>query len=334
MANNDCLIRDPAVNFEPYVAKAETSNGLPGSSTLVNDAQNTQRIGLGLYKLDIIVTNKGTLAATGSLSVYRTALAPGVNEPSPTLVSTTSVSSLAPNGTVKISVASFPNQYIFITNSCGQPVQADYYYLVNEECSGGGGGGVWGTITGTLSNQTDLQAALDSKLGVAGAIDITTLPVKTALHVNDKYLITDSEASNAPKATSYGNLQNLLLAFLPGNGLSSTALGYRITPITTISADYTIVAADSGGTILHPSSDTTARTVTIPANASVAFPAGTAITFVNQNGAGVLTIAINTDTMRLAGAGTTGSRTLAANGMATAVKITATEWIINGTGLT
>jgi hypothetical protein len=47
-----------------------------------------------------------------------------------------------------------------------------------------------------------------------------------------------------------------------------------------------------------------------------------------------MTISITTDTMRLAGAGTTGSRTLAANGIATALKITSTEWIINGTGLT
>jgi hypothetical protein len=38
--------------------------------------------------------------------------------------------------------------------------------------------------------------------------------------------------------------------------------------------------------------------------------------------------------MRLAGAGTTGSRTLAANGVATAVKVTTTEWLISGTGLT
>jgi hypothetical protein len=38
--------------------------------------------------------------------------------------------------------------------------------------------------------------------------------------------------------------------------------------------------------------------------------------------------------MRLAGAGTTGNRTLAANGVATAIKLTATEWIISGVGLT
>lgn len=32
----------------------------------------------------------------------------------------------------------------------------------------GGGGGTWGSITGTLSSQTDLQAALDAKLALAG----------------------------------------------------------------------------------------------------------------------------------------------------------------------
>jgi hypothetical protein len=73
---------------------------------------------------------------------------------------------------------------------------------------------------------------------------------------------------------------------------------------------------------------------TIPANSSVAYPVGTALTFINQNGGGVITISITTDTMRVAVSGATGSRTLAANGIATAVKITATEWFISGSGLT
>jgi hypothetical protein len=112
------------------------------------------------------------------------------------------------------------------------------------------------------------------------------------------------------------------------------AVGFRNIPQNSQSAAYTLVLADSGKHILHPSADTTARTFTIPANGSVAFPIGTAITFINQNGAGVVTIAITTDTMRLSPAGTTGSRTLAANGSATCIKITSTEWIISGSGLT
>jgi hypothetical protein len=108
----------------------------------------------------------------------------------------------------------------------------------------------------------------------------------------------------------------------------------RTIPQNSQSAAYTLVLADAGKHILHPSADTTARVFTIPANSSVAFPVGTAVTFVNQASAGTLTLAITTDTMRLAGAGTTGSRTLTANGIATALKITTTEWIISGTNLT
>lgn len=114
----------------------------------------------------------------------------------------------------------------------------------------------------------------------------------------------------------------------------TNAVGYLGLPQNSQSAAYTAVLADAGKHLFHPSADTTARTFTIPANASVAYPVGTTLTFVNQNAAGVITIAITTDTMRLAGAGTTGSRTLAANGIATAVKVTTTEWLINGTGLT
>jgi hypothetical protein len=112
------------------------------------------------------------------------------------------------------------------------------------------------------------------------------------------------------------------------------AVGFRNTPVNSQSAAYTLVLADSGKTILHPSADTTARTFTIPANSSVNYPIGTVLTFVNQNGAGVVTIAITSDTMRLSPAGTTGSRTLAANGVATCVKLASTEWIITGSGLT
>ena len=90
--------------------------------------------------------------------------------------------------------------------------------------------------------------------------------------------------------------------------------------------------ADAGKTILHPISDNNARTFTIPANSSVAYPVGTVITFVNL--INTVTIAITSDTMYLAGDGTTGSRTLAAYGVATAVKLTSTSWLISGNGLT
>ena len=63
------------------------------------------------------------------------------------------------------------------------------------------------------------------------------------------------------------------------------------------------------------------------------WPIGTAITIVNQNSAGTLTLSA-IDTLRLSPTGATGTRTLTANGIATALKITTTEWIISGPGLT
>jgi len=111
----------------------------------------------------------------------------------------------------------------------------------------------------------------------------------------------------------------------------TNSLGFRHIPANSQSAAYAFVLTDAGKHILHPSADTTARTFTIPANASVAFPIGTALTIINQNAGGTITIAITTDTMRLAGSGATGSRTLIANGIATAIKLTSTEWIISGT---
>ena len=114
----------------------------------------------------------------------------------------------------------------------------------------------------------------------------------------------------------------------------ATIASVRSIPQNSQSAAYTLVLADAGQHIYHPSADTTARIWTIPANATVAFPIGTAVTFVNDTGAGAITISITSDTLVLAGSGGTGSRTLAANGIATAIKVAATRWMISGVNLT
>jgi hypothetical protein len=112
----------------------------------------------------------------------------------------------------------------------------------------------------------------------------------------------------------------------------TTAVGFLSIPQNSQSAAYTTVLADSGKCIYHPTTDANARTFTIAANASVAYPIGTVIQFVNMTSQ-VVTIA-NNDTMYLAGAGTTGNRSLAIYGVANAMKMTSTTWIITGSGLT
>jgi len=111
------------------------------------------------------------------------------------------------------------------------------------------------------------------------------------------------------------------------------SVGFKNIPINSKSAAYTTVLADAGKVIFHPSTDANARTFTIDSNANVAYPLGTAITFINMTSQSV-TIAITSDTMYLSSAGTTGSRTLAQYGSATAIKMTSTTWLISGSGLT
>ena len=109
--------------------------------------------------------------------------------------------------------------------------------------------------------------------------------------------------------------------------------GYLSVPSNSQSAAYTTVYADAGKSIDHPSTDANARTFTIDSNANVPYPVGTCLSFSNMT-ANVVTIAITSDTMYLAGTGTTGSRSLAQYGTATARKLTSTTWLISGVGLT
>lgn len=112
---------------------------------------------------------------------------------------------------------------------------------------------------------------------------------------------------------------------------AALSVGYLGVPSNPQSTAYTTVAADAGKGIDHLAADANARTYTI--DGSVAYPVGTCITFTNMTSQAV-TIAIGTDTMYLAGAGTTGNRMLAQYGVATARKQASGVWIISGTNLT
>ena len=66
-----------------------------------------------------------------------------------------------------------------------------------------------------------------------------------------------------------------------------------------------------------------ANTLTIPANASVAFPIGTEIVIINK-GAGTTTVAITTDALNQ----NVGGLTMAQYDKRTLIKVTATSWIL------
>ena len=110
--------------------------------------------------------------------------------------------------------------------------------------------------------------------------------------------------------------------------IAADTIGFRGIPQNAQTASYTLALSDAGRHI----SNTTGGFV-IPANGTVPFPIGTTIVLFN-NSASSQSVTITTDTLRLAGTATTGTRTLAQYGLATCVKVTSTVWVISGAGLT
>lgn len=224
---------------------------------------------------------------------------------------------------------------------------------------GGGGSAAWGGITGTLSDQTDLQSALDAKapstsptfatsitgsfltasriLGSDGSknivsLDTATYPSLTELaHV--KGVTSAIQTQLAAKAASGANTDITALdqdVTITATGtIAANSLGFRGLPTTGQSQGSTITLAldDAGKAVPNTSGGWT-----IPANASIAFPVGTTIILINNSGSSQ-NIAITSDTLRLAGTASTGTRALAQYGIATVYKIASTTWIISGAGV-
>lgn len=113
---------------------------------------------------------------------------------------------------------------------------------------------------------------------------------------------------------------------------TATDPGFIGLPQVSKTASYTLVMGDMFKEI-YITGTTAAQTITIPANGSVAAPIGAFVTITNDSNQN-WSIAITTDTLALSPGGTTGTRTLAANGTATIRKVTSTRWWIYGTGLT
>ena len=197
---------------------------------------------------------------------------------------------------------------------------------------------LWSSTTGKVLKRATITGIVKATSGVAttatAGTDYLAPPSGTAILKAN----SGGALANASAGTDYvapgGALGTPSSGTLSSCTVDGTdAVGFRNAPVNSQSAAYTAVLADAGKVILHPSTDANARTFTIPANGSVAYAVGTVLTFVNMTSQ-VVTIAITTDTLYLAGTGTTGSRSLAQYGMASAVKLTSTTWIISGSGLT
>jgi hypothetical protein len=196
------------------------------------------------------------------------------------------------------------------------------------------GTNITGTATAfTASNVTtnaNLTGAITSVGNAASLGSFTSAQLATAL--------TDETGTGANVFATSPTLVTPVLGTPTSGTLSNctvdgtNGVGYINIPQNAQTGSYTLVAGDAGKHIYHAAA-AAAATYTIPANASVAYAIGTAVTFINMSTNNV-TVAITTDTLYLGGTGTTGSRTLAQYGVATCVKMTSTTWVITGSGLT
>lgn len=114
------------------------------------------------------------------------------------------------------------------------------------------------------------------------------------------------------------------------DGATAFAIGYLAIPQNAQSSNYTLVLIDGGKHIYSTNSG--AQSITIPTNASVAFPIGTAFTIVN-NGTTSITIVTTSLTVYQAGTTNTGNRTVATKGVATCLKVDTNTWFVSGAGV-
>jgi len=235
--------------------------------------------------------------------------------------SITSYLDIAIAGTLSLTSASFTANALTLANTFGTSsatniaaTTAQYYAIKVSSLAANV------TITAPSLSKGYVVANLDSTysatIKASGQTGVTVIPGEKAVVFYN--------------GTDYIKLSSTILSNFTVDG--TTTPGYLSIPQNAQTGSYTLVLADAGKHIYHASGAGVA-TYTIPANASVAYPIGTAVSIVNMS-TNAVTISITSDTLTWAQGGGTGSRTLAQYGVANCLKITATQWILTGINVT
>lgn len=159
--------------------------------------------------------------------------------------------------------------------------------------AGPAGGGTWGSITGTLSAQTDLQTALNAKQNsittgttsqyFRGDLSLATFPTTNSTFANDAGYITST--GNAATATKLANARTINGTSFDGS--ANIVLTKRTTALT------------DAATITSNTDTTDIGTVTISGNRTLGAPSGTPVNGqqiqyrVKQDGTGGWTLSYN-----------------------------------------
>lgn len=229
-----------------------------------------------------------------------------------------------PRATYTDDTGGTPNTNPIVLNSAGRtPAEiwlttgVSYKFIVRTSA---------GVLIGTYD---DIPAIVDPTITGVDWTDITNTPTTLAGYgITNAYTKTESDNKFAPIAspTFTGS------AKVPDNCAVNTnhVIGYLDCPQNSQTAAYELKLCDAGK---HIYMNGTSLTLTIPANSATAFPIGTIIGIINAN-ATSLSVAITTDTLKLANSASTGTRTLAQNAMAVLLKTGSTTWYISGAGIT
>lgn len=163
---------------------------------------------------------------------------------------------------------------------------------------------------------------------ITGTVAATTFSGSGASLTNLDATQLTGTVNTARLSGSYTGITAIGAATINDSGGSPFNAGYLGMPQST---NTSLVLTDRGKHILLSG---TTNTVTIPANASVAFEVGSTIVLVND-GSGNTTLNITTDTLEWfqGGASSTGSRTIATKSIVTLVKVASTRWALTGAGV-
>jgi hypothetical protein len=196
-----------------------------------------------------------------------------------------------------------------------------------------------GTYTSTNANgvyfQYNVNGVAKGYIGAGAALGGSTDNNSIAIRAEGNLQLLAGGSATRLTISSAGNF-DFGAGTVTNTGASSQQVGFNGIPnVGVTSSDYTmgtvLALAEANWSVGYNGSG--GNTFTIPANATRAWAIGTTFHFFNV-GSGAVSIALTSDTLRLAGTATTGTRSLAANGFATAEKVATTTWLISGPGLT